>query len=577
MQSKRCSFSVDNVNIVEENSNSQFATLEVDVCRSGENSHNMPIPRSAIEKAASSVKGKPILAAFQFADTDFAGHEIDEQPVGFFVEEEPELVEKDYHGNPELYIRAKGKVWKRYFENAMEIFKRKSGKTDVSMEIDMLDFEEPDQGRDGVINLFSILGCTLLGVRPAIDGSEARVMTFSEIKDKYDEESQSGSDIERFANERKSKMAEVSYKINKTELKETPWGDVDKTAMRNKIMKAINKATLVKSVYALVEDGWQDAPSQHLKYPIMQLVGDTFYYNRYALSSALAYAKQENEQSVISKIEKLYRKFNLEDEGGDDKDMSKEKKNMEATEVLEESKCAEEEEVMQDEQVMQDEEQMADEEAMQDEEQMADSEETFESGDEEEVDKADENDEPNDEDAEGSDDRAEEFGEDEQMQDEEEMCNGKMSLDVNAYAGAMLEMLKAETDEQRDEAHKLGLSEDEKLNIVMNECYSIACELAELRKFKMDKLQADTEFAISQILAEVRQDLSQDKFDELEAQAKECSFDDVEMFRLKAQAFAYQNGIKKTNKRQDTHIRMGFDQDVEKKEKRNVFAEILNK
>ena len=158
MQSKRCSFSVDNVNIVEENSNSQFATLEVDVCRSGENSHNMPILRSAIEQAASSVKGKPILAAFQFADTDFAGHEIDEQPVGFFVEEEPELVEKDYHGNPELYIRAKGKVWKRYFENAMEIFKRKSGKTDVSMEIDMLDFEEPDQGRDGVINLFSILG-----------------------------------------------------------------------------------------------------------------------------------------------------------------------------------------------------------------------------------------------------------------------------------------------------------------------------------------------------------------------------------------------------------------------------------
>lgn len=570
MQSKRCSFSVDNVNIVEENSNSQFATLEVDVCRSGENSHNMPIPRSAIEKAASSVKGKPILAAFQFADTDFAGHEVDEQPVGFFVEEEPELVEKDYHGNPELYIRAKGKVWKRYFENAMEIFKRKSGKTDVSMEIDMLDFEEPDQGRDGVINLFSILGCTLLGVRPAIDGSEARVMTFSEIKDKYDEESQNGSDIERFAKERKNKMAEVSYKINKTELKETPWGDVDKTEMRNKIMKAINKATLVKSVYALVEDGWQDAPSQHLKYPIMQLVGDTFYYNRYALSSALAYAKQEGEQAVVSKIEKLYKKFNLDDEGGEGKNMSKIKKEMETTEVLEESKCAEEE--MQDEQVMQDEEEM------QDEEKMEDSEETFES-DEDEVGKADENDIPDDDDAKGSDDKAEEFEDEEQMQDdEEEMCDGKMSLDVNAYAGAMLEMLKAETDEQRDEAHKLGLSEDEKLNIVMNECYSIACELAELRKFKMDKLEADTEFAISQILAEVRQDLPQDKFDELEEQAKECSFEDIEMFRLRAQAFAYQNGVTKTNKKQDTHIRMGFDQNVDKKEKkRNVFAEILNK
>ena len=55
----------------------------------------------------------------------------------------------------------------------------------------------------------------------------------------------------------------------------------------------------------------------------MELVGDTFYYNRYALSSALAYAKQENETSVINKVEKLYKKFNLDDEGGDDKNMAK--------------------------------------------------------------------------------------------------------------------------------------------------------------------------------------------------------------------------------------------------------------
>ena len=283
MQSKRCNFEVDNFKVVEENSNSQFATLEFDVCRSGDNSHEMPISRSAIQSAAMSIKGKPILAAFDVLDTDFLGHEENEQAVGFFVEEEPEIIEKDYEGNPELFIHAKGKIWKRYFNNAMEIFKRKGGKTDVSMEIDMLDFQEPEMGQSGFINVFSILGCTLLGVKPAIRGSEAKVLSFAEMKNEYDKETHQ-SDIERFANERMDKMAEITYKINKTELKETPWGDVDKTEMRDKIMKAINKATLVKSVYALVEDGWQDAPSQHLKYPLMQLVGDTFYYNRYALS-----------------------------------------------------------------------------------------------------------------------------------------------------------------------------------------------------------------------------------------------------------------------------------------------------
>ena len=563
MQSKRCNFEVDNFKVVEENSNSQFATLEIDVCRSGQNSHEMPISRSAIEYAANSIKGKPILAAFDILDTDFLGHEDNEQPVGFFVEEEPQIVEKEYDGNPELFIRAKGKVWKRYFDNAMNIFKRKGGKTDVSMEIDMLDFQEPENGKEGFINIFSILGCTLLGVKPAIRGAEAKVLSFAEMKDEYDKES-SKSDLERFANERMDKMAEVTYKINKTELKDTPWGDVDKTAMRNKIMKAINKATLVKSVYALVEDGWQDAPSEHLKYPLMQLVGDTFYYNRYALSSALAYAKQENETSVINKVEKLYNKFNLDDEGGDDKNMAEDKTKDMSEETLENQ----EPEVMEEQLESDDVEDMSEEE-MQDEETFAD--------DDKEVDKADENDEPDDNDPEGSDENAEEFEKSACSDDEEEMCDGKMSLDVNAYAGAMLEMLKAETDEQRDEARKLGLSDDEKLNIVMEECYSIACELAELRQFRIDTLKEKTVFETTQILAEVKQDLPQDKYAELEAEAEKCQFEEVEDFRVKARAFAYEFGVKKKDKKKDEHIRMGFDFGQSHNADTNVFVKILNK
>lgn len=563
MQSKRCNFEVDNFKVVEENSNSQFATLEIDVCRSGRNAHEMPISRSAIEYAANSIKGKPILAAFDVLDTDFLGHEENEQPVGFFIEEEPQIIEKEYDGNPELFIRAKGKVWKRYFDNAMNIFKRKGGKTDVSMEIDMLDFQEPEHGKEGFINIFSILGCTLLGVKPAIRGAEAKVLSFAEMKDEYDKES-SKSDVERFANERMDKMAEVTYKINKTELKDTPWGDVDKTAMRNKIMKAINKATLVKSVYALVEDGWQDAPTEHLKYPIMQLVGDTFYYNRYALSSALAYAKQENETSVINKVEKLYKKFNLDDEGGDDKNMAEDKKKKMSEETLENQET----EVMEEQVESEDVEDMSEEE-MQDEETFVD--------DDEEVDKADENDEPDDNDPKDSDENAEEFEESECSDNEEEMCDGKMSLDVNAYAGAMLEMLKAETDEQRDEARKLGLSDDEKLNIVMEECYSIACELAELRQFRIDTLKEKTAFETTQILAEVKQDLPQDKYAELESEAGKCQFKEVEDFRVKARAFAYEFGVKKKDKKKDEHIRMGFDFGQSRNTDTNVFVKILNK
>lgn len=549
MRSKRCNFELSDIQLVEENSNSQFATLEFDVCRSGANSHRMPIAKEGVRSAVPSIKGKPILAAFEVADVDFKGHEIDEQPIGFFIEEEPRIIEKEYHGNTELFLRAKGKIWKRYFANAMDIFKRKGGRTDVSMEIDMLDFSEPTPTQEGFINTFSILGCTLLGVKPAIQGSEARVLSFAEMKEEYDKEYNKSS-IEKIAKERMEKMEEKTYKINKTELKDTPWGDVDKTEMRNKIMKAINRSTLVKSIYALVEDGWEDAPSEHLKYPIMQLVGDTFYYNRYALASALAYAKQENETAVINKIEKLYKKFNLSEEGGDEENMADVDK-MQSEEMLENQEVEE----------MESQEDMCDTK-MEDEEAFVD--------DGEEVDKADEHDEPDDEDAEGSDENAEEFG-------VEDMCDRKMSLDTTVYAGAMLEMLKAETDEQRDEARKLGLSDDEKLNIVMEECYSIACELAELRQFRIDTLKEKTSFAVSQILAEVRQDLPQERYAQLEEESKTCAYEEIDQFQVKARAFAYEYGVKKSNNKRDNHIHMGFDASVNKKEDMDVFDKIMSK
>ena len=552
-------FAITDAEILNENKDSRFLTMECLVCRSGENSHRIPITRDAIKDAAPTLQGVPLLAEFTYDDNDFYGHGVyeEENMVGFFVEEEPQLVEQD----GELYIKGKAKLWKRYFPQAVDILKRKNGEAPMSMEMECLDWEEATPTKDGIVNKFQFLGVTLLSVKPSIQGSKARVLSFSEMKDEYNKENQ--SELEKFSEERRKFMAQ-KYKINKTELKTTPWGDVDKTAMRNKIMKAINKATLVKSVYALVEDGWQDAPSEHLKYPIMELVGDTFYYNRYALSSALAYAKQENETSVINKVEKLYKKFNLDDEGGDDKNMAEDKKKKMSEETLENQET----EVMEEQVESEDVEDMSEEE-MQDEETFAD--------DDKEVDKADEDDEPDDNDPEDSDEDAEEFEESECSDNEEEMCDGKMSLDVNVYAGAMLEMLKAETDEQRDEARKLGLSDDEKLNIVMEECYSIACELAELRQFRIDTLKEKTAFETTQILAEVKQDLPQDKYAELEAEAGKCQFEEVEDFRVRARAFAYEFGVKKKDKKKDEHIRMGFDFGQSRKTDTNVFVKILNK
>lgn len=118
-------------------------------------------------------------------------------------------------------------------------------------------------------------------------------------------------------------MADKSYKVDKSKeaMSEKAWGDIDKTDLRNKIMEASNKAKLVKDVYMLVEDGWEDAPSEHLKYPVMCFEGDTLVYNRYGLASALAYAKEEDETVVINKIERIYKKLDIDDSEGKEEDV----------------------------------------------------------------------------------------------------------------------------------------------------------------------------------------------------------------------------------------------------------------
>lgn len=112
---------------------------------------------------------------------------------------------------------------------------------------------------------------------------------------------------------------------SKEAVSDTLWGDVDKTALRNKVLEASNYKTLVKDVYAQVEDSWEDAPSENLKYPIMEIKNGKAVYNRYGLASALGYAKAEKDEEVISKVEALYKKLDLDDKEDEDMDKIKNK------------------------------------------------------------------------------------------------------------------------------------------------------------------------------------------------------------------------------------------------------------
>ena len=167
------------IKLVKNSSESQFINVEIDVCRSGQNSHRMPISKEALKISAYSVKGVPILAEFVNDGTDVFGHGENEVAVGFVTEEEPNIIERD----GELYLNVKAKLWKSYYLNLVEIFKKRNNVLEVSMEANIIEGEEPKGVLEGKIDLFSIYGVTLLSVRPSIVGSKATVLTFSEMKD----------------------------------------------------------------------------------------------------------------------------------------------------------------------------------------------------------------------------------------------------------------------------------------------------------------------------------------------------------------------------------------------------------
>lgn len=116
-----------------------------------------------------------------------------------------------------------------------------------------------------------------------------------------------------FAKEEYGTGEKIKVDKSKEAVSDKAWGDVDKTELRHKVLQAKNYKTLVRAVYAEVEDGWEDAPSEKLKYPIMLIEGDTAVYARYGLASALGYAKKENNTSVVNKVEKLYKTIDIQE------------------------------------------------------------------------------------------------------------------------------------------------------------------------------------------------------------------------------------------------------------------------
>lgn len=313
---KMARFSINEVKRINssEYENSEFAIGKMGFLSTRPNSHQLNISETVLKKSAPSVLGKWIVADMTGV-VDAGTHTEQEYIVGMV----PRDQEVDFVYDEDGYLKSYVDVIisKVYAKNYCAMFESDNLRN-VSVEMNVHTSEEDEHE---VLD-FNIVGVTTLGkhINPSCPGSDIVFTRFSETEANafFEDCKKKCSNLENFMDQRKNRMSEEKkYKIDKSKeaLSDKPWGEVDKTKLRNDIMGASNKNTLVKDVYMLVEDGWEDAPSEHLKYPVMELKGDTFVYNRDGLSSALGYAKKENVSSVVSKVEKIQRKLGLFKEG----------------------------------------------------------------------------------------------------------------------------------------------------------------------------------------------------------------------------------------------------------------------
>ena len=293
----------------------KLAIAKICILSTAPNSHQLNISEEVLRRDIGTIRGNFLVADMMYGDA--TTHTPNEVPVGYFLPNEDiefEEVEKD--GIKIVKAWAYAVLSKRYATAAYEMFVQDNHRaTSIEMTV-----ETPEDDEHKVLS-FNAFGSTILGkaVAPSCKDAEMSLVRFAEEANSFfDKRRDSINSLKQFVEERKKKMAEnKSYKIDKSNdvMSEDSWSEINKTDLRNKIIKASNAKTLVKSVYLKIDANWEEAPSERLHYPVMQFKGDTLVYNRNALSNALARAIQNNENAVIDKIKKIYKSLGLEQDG----------------------------------------------------------------------------------------------------------------------------------------------------------------------------------------------------------------------------------------------------------------------
>jgi len=315
--------------------NPLFSRCKVYICYSDLNRNNSIINKQLINKKLHTLFGCPIVGQYSKEKNDFTDHggklEIENGEIKYvvttipygFVPESSEI--KWEYINGKDYLTCTGYLWSSRYPEVLSVLEE--GRPQ-SMELDEVSGEWNDKNQF-VITDFCFSALCILGkdVEPCFE--DAKIISYSLNKNEFKNEFTqmlhefknvfNGGDnlhIEEFI--KKEDMG-TGNKITIDNSKEsadtsTSWGSVNKTKLRNDILKASNYKSLVKEAYLIVEDGWEDAPSEKLKYPHHVIKDGKLVVSESGCQAALQRLHQQGitSGSAINHLKKHYRELGLD-------------------------------------------------------------------------------------------------------------------------------------------------------------------------------------------------------------------------------------------------------------------------
>ena len=456
----------------QEYSKDKLAIAKVCVLSTAPNSHELNISEEVLRRDIGSIRGNFLVA--HMVNGDARSHDAEEVPVGYFIpDKDIEFEEVEENGQKIVKAWAFAVLSKQYAKEAYNMFVDDNHRaTSIEMKVELGDDEHE-------VLSFDAYGSTILGlsIRPSCKDAEISLVRFAEqAQEFFEQQSDSLSQLKNFVEERKQLMAEkyVNHPIN-TSKDAVYTGEWDGDEAKKNLVKEKNYKTLAPKVCLRLEEGWEDREVTKLGYPVMGLYDGEWRYSTKALSSALAYAKQNDETEVVNKIKAIYKKLGLDDDSERKEEAKMEEiKELAATEVEAESTLEEKNAEMAEPEI----EVKAEEPSCDD---------------------CDEHDHDDDGDVEHD--------------EEQEMS----------------------TDDMKARIAQLEKDIEDRDNIIMGQ----NSELETLRQFKKDVENKEKAISVEAIMAECKEYMSDDCYKQMREEGMACEFADVDAWANKVKAYCF--------------------------------------